>query len=39
MVPEDGATLREGATAVVEGIQQGDLLFQIILELVAEIQP
>jgi hypothetical protein len=39
MVPEDGTTLREGATAVVEGIQQGDLLFQIILELVAEIQP
>jgi hypothetical protein len=39
MVPEDRARLREGTTAVVEGIQQGDLLFRIILELVAEIQP
>ena len=39
MVPEDPAALREGTTAVVEGIQQGDLLFQIIIELVEEIQP
>ena len=38
-IPEDPARLRDGTTAVVEGIQQGDLLFQIIMELVAEIQP
>jgi len=39
MVPEDRTRLRDGTTAIVEGVQQGDLLFQIILELVAETQP
>ena len=39
MVPEDASTLREGTTAVVEGGQQGDLLVQIILDLVREMQP
>ena len=39
MVPEDASILRDGATAVVEGAQQGDLLVKIILELVREVQP
>ncbi len=39
MVPEDSSRLRDGATAVVEGAQQGDLLVKIILELVREVQP
>lgn len=39
MVPEDATILPEGTTAAVEGIQQGDLLFKIIIELVGEIQP
>lgn len=39
MVPEDASTLRDGTTATVEGIHQGETLFSIILELVAEIQP
>lgn len=39
MIPEDASTLREGATAVIDGGQQGDLLVRIILELVQEVQP
>ena len=39
LVPDDATTLRDGATATVDAVQQGDLLFQIIIELVEEIQP
>ncbi|MEQ7156609.1 hypothetical protein [Brevundimonas aurifodinae] len=39
MIPEDPRRLGEGTTAVVDGIQQGEILFQIIMELVEEIQP
>jgi hypothetical protein len=39
MVPEDSSRLRDGATAIVEGAQQDDLLVKIILELVREVQP
>lgn len=37
-IPQDASTLHDGITAVVEGGQQGDLLVQIILELVRKIQ-
>ncbi|CAL1693055.1 hypothetical protein MMB232_03238 [Brevundimonas subvibrioides] len=39
LVPDDASRLRDGTTATVEPIQQGDALFRTILELVAEIQP
>jgi len=38
-VPDDASRLRDGATALVDGAHQGDLLIKIIIELVAEIQP
>jgi hypothetical protein len=39
VIPEDPRQLGDGTTAVVEGIQQDEILFQIIMELVEEIQP
>lgn len=39
LVPEDASTLRDGATATVDAVQQGDPLFRTILELVVKIQP
>jgi|GEM_PF-3233539 len=38
-VPDHASGLRDGATAVVDGAHQGDLLVKIIIELVREVQP